>query len=142
MAVTEADRRDVFIHLEEVHGERIANLLMELLPLHPNDELATRTDVLATATVLRGEMAELRGELRGEMTELRAELRGEMTELRGEMAELRAELRGEMVGLKAELRGEMAELRADVRTEIAGLQRWGAGILAANAVAVVTALLT
>lgn len=38
------------------------------------------------------------------------------------------------------LRGEMAELRADVRTQIAGLQRWMAGVVAANAVAVVTAL--
>ncbi len=59
------------------------------------------------------------------------------TMLRGEMAELRAELRGEMV----ELRGEMAELRADVRSEVAGLQRWMAGVVAANAVAVVAALL-
>ncbi len=56
--------------------------------------------------------------------------------LRGEMAELR----GEMTELRAELKGEMAELRAEVRTEIAGLQRWGAATVAANAVAVVTAL--
>ena len=40
------------------------------------------------------------------------------------------------------LRGEMAELHGDVTKQIAGLQRWAAGILAANGVAVVTALLT
>ena len=73
---------------------------MQMFPRVTNDEIATRSDLQATATLLRGEMAELR----------------------------------------AELKGEMAELRADVRTEIAGLQRWMAGIAAANAVAVVTAL--
>ena len=51
-------------------------------------------------------------------------------------------LRGEMADLRAELRGEMAELRADVRTEIASMQRWAAGILAANAVALIAALVT
>jgi hypothetical protein len=56
------------------------------------------------------------------------------------MAELRAELRGEMVELRAELRGEMAELRGEVRSEIAGLQKWAAGILAANGVALIAAL--
>ncbi len=49
-------------------------------------------------------------------------------------------LRGELAELRSELRGEMAELRVEVRTEIAGLQRWGAGIVAANTVAVLTAL--
>ncbi|MEL6983199.1 MAG: hypothetical protein AAFO29_12310 [Actinomycetota bacterium] len=73
---------------------------MQMFPRVSNDEIATRSDLTAMGTLLRGEMAELR----------------------------------------AELKGEMAELRADVRTEIAGLQRWMAGIVAANAVAVVTAL--
>ena len=40
------------------------------------------------------------------------------------------------------LRGEMTELRADVRTELAGLQKWAAGILASNGVALTVALLT
>ena len=122
MAITESQRRDVYVQLEAVHGEQIADLLMQMLPYQANHELVTRSDMAATSTMLRGEMGELRGEM--------AELRGEMGELRGEMGELRAELRG-----------EMAELRAEVKAEIAGLQRWGAGVVAANAVAVVTALL-
>ncbi len=54
------------------------------------------------------------------------------------MAELRAELKGEM----AELRGELAELRGDFKSEIGNLYRWGAGVMMANGVAVITALLT
>ena len=57
------------------------------------------------------------------------------TEFRGEMAELRAELRGEM----AELRGEMAERFATAKVET---QRLMIGAMVANAIAVVTALIT
>jgi uncharacterized protein involved in exopolysaccharide biosynthesis len=120
MAVTESERRLVFEKLEQSIGERAADLIMNMLPYQAHDELATRSDMAATTTMLRSEMSQLR-----------AELRGEMAELRGEMAELRAELRG-----------EMAELRAEVRQEIAGLQRWMAGVVAANAIAVITVLVT
>lgn len=113
MSVSESQRRDIFVKLEEAHGEDVANSIMQLLPRLPHDELATREDLAATTSVLRGEMAELRGE----------------------MARLAAELRGEMAELRAELRGELAQLRGDT-------QRWMAGIVAANAVAVVTALVT
>ncbi len=89
MAISERQRREVFEKFEEVFGPETADVVMQMFPRVTNDELATRSDVTATATLLRG---------------------------------------------------EMAELRADVRTEIAGLQRWMAGIAAANAVAVVTAL--
>lgn len=57
--------------------------------------------------------------------------------LRGEMAELRADLKGEM----AELRGEVSELRGEIKAEIGNLYRWGAGVMVANGVAVVTALI-
>ena len=122
MALTEQHRRSIHESLEAVHGEEIANHLMELLPRHPESELVTRTDALATGTMLRGEMAEMRAELKTEMGELRTELTGDMSELR------------------TELTGAMSDLRVDVRTEIAGLQKWAAGILAANGIAVVTAL--
>ena len=85
MSITDRQRREVFTSLEATHGETIANTIMELLPNQPADQLVTRTDMHAFGTELRGEMAELRAELRGEMAELRAELRGEMAELRGEM---------------------------------------------------------
>lgn len=102
MAVTDKDRRNLFVKLADQIGEDDANNLMQLLPPQPYTELATRQDVLASASIVRGEMAELRGELRGEM---------------------------------AELRGEMAELRGT-------FQRWAGAILAANGVALITALVT
>ena len=55
------------------------------------------------------------------------------TELRGEMAELRAELRGEM----AELRGEMITRFATAKVDT---QRLIMASMAANAIAVITAL--
>jgi len=68
------------------------------------------------------------------------------TMLRGEMAELRAELRGEMVELRAELRGEMSELRADMKAGFAKsritMQRWMSGAMAANTIALITAIVT
>jgi hypothetical protein len=75
------------------------------------DTLATKHDLLALGTNLRGEMAALDTNLRGEMAALRAELRAEMTTFK-------AELRGEMTAFKAELRGEMEKLGADLRAEI------------------------
>ena len=113
MAITERDRRDLFNTLEDALGSEPADKLMQLLPNQPADQLVTRTDMHAFGGELRGEMAELRGE----MTELRSELRGEMTELRHE------------------LRGEMLDLRIH-------LQRLVVAGMAANAIAVVTALMT
>ena len=135
MPTTDAERRLVHARLEAQIGAEAADLLMQMLPWQTHDELATRQDLNALTSVLRGEMAELRAELRGEMTELRGELQGEM-------AELRTELRGEMTELRAELRGEMAELRAQVDLRFATMQRWIAGLMVANGVALVTALVT
>lgn len=50
--------------------------------------------------------------------------------------------RGEMTELRSELRGDMAEFRGEMKVEIGNLYRWGAGIIVANGVAVVTALIT
>ncbi len=100
--------------------EPVAELVMELLFTQPTDGLATQADVHANTTLLRGEMAELR-----------ADVHGEMVELRGEMAELRSEFRG-----------DIAEFRGEMKVEIGNLYRWGAGIIVANGVAVITALIT
>ena len=113
MTITDRDRRELHAAIEQTLGENVADTLMELLPHQPSTDLVTRGDLFATATELRGEMAELRAELRGEMTELRAELRGEMAELRGEM-----------------------------HLEFARLQKWAAGVLAANGAALIAALIT
>ncbi len=120
MTVTDQQRRMLFDRLAATLGDEAANILTELLPFQPSSDLVTREDLAATTTMLRGEMAELRAELRGEM----AGLRGEMAELRGEMAELR----GEFIGFKGEMKGEF--------------YRWGMVVVAANAVGMVTALLT
>jgi hypothetical protein len=117
MSVTERDRRHVFAKLEEAIGLEAANSLMELLPFHPTIELVTRADMAATSSVLRGEMSELRADLQSEMSELRADLQGEMSELRGEMVALRGELKGKFY-------------------------RWGAVVVGANTVAMITALIT
>jgi len=65
-------------------GERPAASMMELLPPVGWADVARRSDLVA----VRGEMAELRGDLRGEMAELRAELKGEMAELRAHVDSL------------------------------------------------------
>ena len=90
---------------------------MEILPNEPANRLVTRDDMHAFGTGLRGEMAELRGELVSDMAELRTELRGDMAELRGDMV------------------SEMAALRGHV-------ERLVASAVAANAVAVVTVLVS
>ena len=63
---------------------------------------------------------------------------------RTDMHAFGAELRGEMAELRAELRGEMIELRADVNDRFATAkvetQRLILAGMAANAIAVVTAL--
>ena len=128
MSISESDRRAIYARLEPVLGEDVANNLMALLPHQPADELATRTDLHATTMTLRAEMAEMRAGLQTEMGELRSELRGEM-------GELRSDLRGEMAELRGELRSEMVDLRVST-------QRWMSGAVAANTIAVVTALLT
>ncbi len=103
----------LYERLSDAIGDEAATVLTDLLPFQPSQELVTRQDLAATTTMLRGEMAELR-----------AELRGEMAELRGEMAELR----GEFIGFKGEMKGEF--------------YRWGVAVVAANAVGMVTAILT
>jgi hypothetical protein len=87
---TDHDRLRLYEHARDSWGDDPARTLMDLLPPDPQ-ELATKADLLATRSELRGEMAELRTELRGEMAELRVELRGEMAELRVDLTKQMAE---------------------------------------------------
>jgi ribosomal protein L29 len=95
--VSDHDRRQLFTSLSRTLGEHPATIMMELLPPFGWADVARQSDLAA----IRGEMAELRGELKGEMAELRAELKGEIAELRGEMAELRGELHAQLPKLIA-----------------------------------------
>ena len=153
MAITERDRRDLYNEFERTHGEQFANTIMELLPHQPVDQLVTKADLSAFGDGVRSEfqieMAGLRSELKNDMGELRSELREDMTELRSElkndMGELRSELRGEMAELRSELRNDMSNLRNEIvdklSTSTAETQRLIGASMAANAVAVITALL-
>jgi hypothetical protein len=76
---TDHDRLRLYEHARDSWGDDPARTLMDLLPPDPQ-ELATKADLLATRSELRGEMAELRTELRGEMAELRIELTKQMAE--------------------------------------------------------------
>jgi len=116
MSVTDRERRHVFTKLEQVLGPEAAESMMQLLPFQSSTDLATRSDLNATTVLLQGQMAELRGDLTSEMAELRSDVSGEMAQIRGEMAALRGEIKGEF-------------------------HRWVAVSAAANAIAVVTALI-
>jgi hypothetical protein len=127
MPVSERERLALYRQLQEQLGNEGADTLMELLPPAGWNDIATRADVQATATLLRGEMAQLGAELRSEMAQLGAELRGEMSELR------------------SELRADMVELRSEVRQDLAGTQRtlvlWMAAFAASTWVALLTGVL-
>ena len=104
--LSDHDRRELFVALEESLGHGPAGSLMELLPPLGWADVARQSDVVA----IRGEMTHLRGELKGEM----AELRGEMAELRGEFGKLKREF----AELRGELKAEIAELRGEVRAQL------------------------
>jgi ribosomal protein L29 len=121
--LSDHDRRQLLVALEESLGQGPAGSLMELLPPFGLADVARQSDLVG----IRGEMAQMRADLKGEMADLRSELRGEMaglrSDLKGEMAELRSDLKGEMAELRSELKGEMAGLRgemAELRGELKG----------------------
>ena len=123
----------MYVEFEGAFGESVANNIMTLLPFQPADELATRTDVLAMGSQLQGEMAELRGELRGEMAELRAEVRRDIAKLEARITGLEGSVDARITGLEGSLRNEIANLRNHTT-------RMMAGVVAANTIAVITAL--
>jgi uncharacterized protein YPO0396 len=116
--VSDQDRRKLYGALERQLGQGPATTMMELLPPVGWADVARQSDLVA----IRGEMAELRGDLRGEMAELR-----------GEMAELRAELKGEMAELRAELKGDISELRAELKAQLPRLYAANVGMAFATA---------
>ncbi len=107
MTTSERQRRLVYDSFEEAVGTGATDFMMDRLLEHPRGDFATRDDVLASATVLLGEMAEMRADLRGEMAEMRTELRGDLADLRTDMAamsleigrELRSHFRATMIAL-------------------------------------------
>jgi len=86
--LSDHDRRQLFVALEESLGQGPAGTLMELLPPVGWADVATRADLAATRAELKGEIAGLRGEI--------AELRGE---LRAQVPRLVAANIGSMMGI-------------------------------------------
>ncbi len=68
--VSDEDRRDLYEALEQQLGSSPAGTLMDLLPPVGWADVARQSDLVA----VRGEIAELRGELKGEMAEIRGEI--------------------------------------------------------------------
>jgi hypothetical protein len=97
--VSDQDRRELYKALERGLGGGPAATMMELLPPVGWADVARQSDLVA----LRGEMAQLRGELKGEI----AELRGETGELRGELKGELAEVRGELSKLSSRIDGQI-----------------------------------
>ena len=64
MAVSEYERHQVFHWFEEAMGPERAATMMNLLPPVSWAEIATKDDLMALDTRLRGEIAELRGEIK------------------------------------------------------------------------------
>ena len=105
-----------------------AETLVHALGKASVDQLATKSDIVG----LKGEIAELRGELRSEIAGLRGELRSEIAGLRGELRSEIAGLRGELQSEIAGLRGELQSEIVDVRGKIEALEANLTGIIIAQ----------
>ena len=118
MAISEEQRHDLHDVLRDKLGRESAGVLMELVPTHDRDQLATKTDVAVLGSELRAEMSDLRSE----MGDLRGDLRSEMGNIRAEMGALRGDM-GELRGEMGELRGDMDQRFAQILSEISSQTR-------------------
>jgi len=109
VSVTEFERHQIFTWYEEAMGSERAKTMMNLVPPVGWGDIATRADLAALGTSIRGEMLVLRSVLRGEMTAMEGGLRSDMAAmeggLRGEIAKLRNDLFFAMVASNATLVG-------------------------------------
>jgi hypothetical protein len=88
VSVSESQRRQVYADLERAIGPESAAILMERAFAVDWRDLATHAsvDALRASTdaqfvAVRGEIAELRGEMRGSIAELRGEIRSQLPKL-------------------------------------------------------------
>jgi len=68
MAISEADRHDLYTGFVETFGSRRAELLMSAIPLHDFDQVATKADLQVAVAELRAEFHSELGALRRTMT--------------------------------------------------------------------------
>jgi hypothetical protein len=108
--------------IERSKAERVASVIVAAI----YDHAATKTDVQASETAVRADVAQLSATTRGDLTTLRgdlgragsaaqADLRALGGELRAEIATTRSELRAEISGVRTLLAAETARL--DTRIE-------------------------
>lgn len=79
MAISEADRADMYNGFVEVFGPRRAEVLMSGIPLHDLDQVATKADLQILAADLQTEIAEFRAEFRAQLGNEVGGLRRTMT---------------------------------------------------------------
>ena len=97
-------------------GAEEAATLIAYLPPSGWQDVATKRDLDAAVTTLRGEFHEEMGQLRGEFGHLRGEF---------------GQLRGEVTGLRGELRAEIRTQTRSLFLSLVGLQLTAAGLTVA-----------
>ena len=106
MAISEAQRTDLYTGLVEVFGPTRAEIMMSAYKLHDLDEVATKRD-----------LAEFRAESRAELAEFRVEVRTELAEFRGELTGFRKDLDSGLKSVREEMATGFANLRAEFKSD-------------------------
>ena len=120
MSISEQARHQLHTRLEQLLGTDEAATLIAYLPPVGWHDVATKRDLDAAVSTLRGEFHRELGELRGEF----GQLRGEFGQLRGEFGELR----GEFGAMRGELKAEIRTQTRSLFLSLVGLQLTGAGL--------------
>ena len=72
------EKHQLYEFISQQWGADWAARLMDMLPEHTADQLASKDDVALSAALLKTEMVEMRTELKTEIADLRTELKTEM----------------------------------------------------------------
>jgi|ERR1043165_6831941 len=82
--VSDHDRRELYVALEDTLGTQQADTLMDLLPPVGWADVARKSDIYVLKgdiDVLNGRVDALRAELKGEIAELRGEIKAQLPKL-------------------------------------------------------------
>ena len=112
MTITDKQRTDVHNCLQDLMGQEMADIMMELLPPVGWGEVVRRQDMNGLGISLRAEMSDTRGDLQREIQAMRHELKTEIQEVR---SELKAEIR--------EVRAELATFREVTNNRLDSLEK-------------------
>lgn len=82
MAISEAARSDLYTGLSEVIGPERAELLMNAIPIHNLDEVATKRDTATLKAELKADIAELETRIAQLETRVMATINAESAALR------------------------------------------------------------